>query len=143
MANDRFIHATGARLHAPCGSRKRDLLERIYDRGTPCIRKVGETDLQDFIDSFADECDINRIVQRYAAGDVSVLQRVQGVYADYAGTPSDLTSAFEVVKEVRAIYESADDAVKAAFPSLGDFLKNVQVKPAETVKKEVVENVDA
>lgn len=143
MPNVRFIHASGARVHAPCGSRKRDLLERIFDCGTPCIRKVGETDLQDFIDSFADECDINRIIQRYAAGDVSVLQRVQGVYADYAGTPDNLTAALEVVKEVRDIYESADDAVKAAFPSLGEFLKNVQAMPADTVKKEVVENVDA
>ena len=143
MSNARFVHATGSRVYAPCGCHKRDLLERVYDGGAPCIRKVGETDLQSFIESFADECDINRIVQRYAAGDVSVLQRVQGVYADYAGAPDNLTSAFEIVKNVREIYDSADDAVKAAFPSLGDFLNNLEVKPMEETKPEVNDNGNA
>lgn len=143
MANVRYVHSTSTRVHAPCGSRKRDMLERVFDHGAPCIRKVGETDLQDFIDSFADECNINRIVQRYAAGDVSVLQRVQGVYADYSGAPDNLTTAFEIVKNVRDIYDSADDAVKAAFPSLGEFLNNLQVMSAEDHKQEVNDNGNA
>ena len=143
--NDRFVHACGKRRFCPSGERKRPIFKRVSDSGCPAkLAKIGESDLQDFIQSFADECDVNRIVQRYANGDTTVLQRVQGMYTDVVGVPTDLTTAFETVNAARAYYDSLPAAVKREFGSLGKFLDSIRTIPSEASsddnsKKEVSE----
>lgn len=49
-----------------------------------------KVDMQAYIDSFADECDIYSILKQYAkTGDVSLLNKRQGVYADISGLNGD------------------------------------------------------
>lgn len=141
--SERYVHRNTSRRPCPCGSRKRDILQRKREAGrAPTLVKVGETDLQDFIQSFADECDVNRIVERYANGDASVLQRVQAVYSDVAGVPTDLTTAFETVSAARAYYETLPEAARREFGSLGKFLDSfvtIKEDPENTKKEDKAE----
>lgn len=141
--NERYIHRSPSRRPCCSGERKRPIYQRQSDSGKePTLVKVGETDLQDYIQSFADECDVTRIVQRYANGDTAVLQRVQGVYCDVSGVPTDLTTAFETVSAARAYYEGLPEAARREFGSLGKFLDSiVTITPdADQDKKSDVED---
>lgn len=132
MSNARYPLADRGRRSAPAGSRSAPVFQRQTSAGkAPHRVKVGETDLYAKIQSFAAECDVNKIVERYQAGDTAILSRVQGVYTDVSGVPSDLTSAFETVRQAREYYEALPDSVHAEFPSLGDFLGAVRVGPAD------------
>lgn len=143
--NDRYVHSRAFRHPCPTGERKRPIFQRKCEVGkAPTLVKVGETDIQDYIQSFADECDVNRIVERYINGDASVLQRMQGVYSDVAGVPTDLTTAFETVSAARAYYDSLPDAARREFGSLGKFLDSFvtikdDVRPENTKKEDKTE----
>lgn len=133
--NERYIHRSPNRRPCCPGERKRPVYQRKCETGKEAILvKVGESDLQDYIQSFADEVDVNRIVQRYANGDTSVLQRVQGVYTDVAGVPTDLTTAFETVSAARAYYETLPEAARREFGSLGKFLDSIVTMPSDEDK---------
>lgn len=83
----------------------------VDDKGRPVLVEVGTIDLQEHIQSFAQEVDINRIVSRAVNGDPSVLQRVQGVYADISGLPSN-------VHELQTFYKDAEEAFSKLDPAL-------------------------
>lgn len=125
--HDRFVHRCHSRRYSPVGGHRQPIYKRLRrEDGTAYLEKVGETDTQDLIDSYADECDINRIVRRYTAGDTSVLARMQGVYFDASGTPTDLTTAFEAVSHARDYYNQLPPAVQREFGSLGGFLAAIR-----------------
>lgn len=133
--NERYIHRSPSRRPCGSGERKRPIYQRQCEAGKEAtLVKVGESDLQDYIQSFADECDVSRIVQRYANGDASVLQRLQGVYCDVAGVPTDLTTAFQTVSAARAYYETLPEAARREFGSLGKFLDSIVTLPPEEDK---------
>lgn len=132
---DRYVHRSPNRRFCCAGERKRPVYQRHCEMGkAPTLVQVGESDLQDYIQSFADECDVTRIVQRYANGDTSVLQRLQGVYTDVAGVPTDLTTAFETVAAARAYYETLPEAARREFGSLGKFLDSIVTLPSDEDK---------
>jgi hypothetical protein len=124
--NDRYIHRNACRRPCPSGARRQPVYKRVTDARGERLEKVGETDVQDLIDSYADEVDINRIIRRYTAGDTSVLQRVQSMYFDACGAPCSLTEAFETVSAARSYYESLPQAVKREFNGLGGFLSAIR-----------------
>lgn len=133
--NERYVHRSPSRRPCGSGERKRPIYQRQCEAGKEAaLVKVGESDLQDYIQSFADECDVSRIVQRYANGDTSVLQRLQGVYCDVAGIPTDLTTAFQTVSAARAYYETLPEAARREFGSLGKFLDSVVTLPSDEDK---------
>lgn len=133
--NERYVHRSRSRRPCSSGERKRSIYQRQCENGkTPKLVKVGETDLQDYIQSFADECDVSRIVQRYANGDSSVLQRMQGVYCDVTGVPTDLTTAFQTVSAARAYYETLPEVARREFGSLGKFLDSIVTLPPDEDK---------
>lgn len=133
--NDRYVHRSRSRRSCGSGDRKRSIYQRHCEIGKEAtLVKVGESDLQDYIQSFADECDVSRIVQRYVNGDTSVLQRLQGVYCDVTGVPTDLTTAFQTVSAARAYYETLPEAVRREFGSLGKFLDSIVTLPPDEDK---------
>lgn len=142
MSNDRFVHANRGRRGSCCGDRHRVLYSRKLVDGRLELVETGRTDQDALIQSYARECDINYIIQRYANGDTSVLQRVQGVYTDVAGIDLDLTTAFSSVAVARDYYERLPLAVQREYKTLADFLAAVHIGGSKS-DKEVTENVDA
>lgn len=73
------------------GSRYKTEYSAKYDEnGVLVLEEVGKTDLYEYIQSFAESCDINMIMARYQAGDTDVLQRVQGFYFDVSNVPDNM-----------------------------------------------------
>lgn len=125
--SERYVYRNHSRRSCPSGGHRQPVYKRLRDPlGCAYLEKVGETDTQDLIDSYRDETDINRIVRRYTAGDTSVLARVQGVYFDATGAPSNLTTAFETVNLAKDYFNQLPASVQREFGSLGGFLSAIR-----------------
>lgn len=60
--------------------------------------------LQDEIQSYADQCDINNIMRRYQAGDVNALSSVQGTFADLFEMPQTRQEALQRVIDAEQLF---------------------------------------
>ena len=67
--NDRVSRYLSNRGFTACGSPTRDRFVKDSSTNPPTLKKVGETDQQALIDSFKNECDVERIIARFQAGD--------------------------------------------------------------------------
>lgn len=131
--HERYVYRNRERRPCPCGSRRQPVYKRVKDAHGAHLEKVGETDTQELIDSYAAETDINRLMRRYASGDTAVLQRVQSMYYDATGAPRTLTEAFETVSHARDYFEQLPPAVKREFGGLGGFLSAIRtVEPTRS-----------
>lgn len=91
-------------------------------QGVPHLVPTGTYDLYDVIQSFRDECDLGKIFQRYANGDVMALNKRQGVFADISEMPQDIFAAANLLDRVEAIYNGLSEDVRARIGSFADFL---------------------
>ncbi len=113
--NERVRNYNSGRGVSNPGRPTRDKFIKDSSTNPPTLRKVGETDQYGLIQSFADECDVNRIIARFEAGDTSVLQRVQGLYYDATGIPSEPTEAMNLGVLARDAWDNLSDEMKAKF----------------------------
>lgn len=107
------------------------------------------TDMQEFINSFAESCSIEHILAMCAAGDTSVLSRTQGAYIDATVIPKTFRDMLDIVIDGKAKFESLPSEVKQAFDNnfelwfsdagSDSWLEKMGLveKPVETVEKEV------
>lgn len=97
------------------GRRIRDKMSVVVNKeGAKVLEKVGETDFYAYIQSFKDSVDLKQIVERCAmSGDMSLLQRAQGVFGDYVGFPKDLRSCEDLRIATEGAYNALSDEQKA------------------------------
>lgn len=106
------------------GSETKEEFQAVYTPdGGKVLKKVGEFNLYKFIQSFADEVDVNRIVNAAVSmQDPSLLQRSKGVFADVSGLPSDMASQRDIYDAIIGKYNSLGGDEK--FGSIEDYFKN-------------------
>lgn len=91
-------------------------------QGVPHLVPTGSYDLYDVIQSFRDECDLGKIFQRYANGDVMALNKRQGVYGDISDMPQDIFAASKLLERVEVIYNGLSEDLRARVGSFENFL---------------------
>lgn len=138
MSNGRFgIYSAGV-LASPAGTGIRPRFVKRVEAGKAVLVQVGETDQQALIDSYKEECDVNRIVERYANGDTAALARVQGLYSDISGfadNPTDLLNA--PIKAREALQNLANKVPASDAPEASE-----TAPEASTAKSDVKEASD-
>lgn len=117
-----------------CGDPVRRTYKKIYQKTAtherqPELVVSSESSMADYIDSFAEECDINNILLRYSCGDVSVLNARQGIYADVSAFPADRSKS--VVKANHTVSDALDSVSDSAVSDA-----TVSDATVETVVKE-------
>lgn len=96
---------------------KKQFVGRYDYNGNVELVEEGVRNVYDEIQSYADECSMDNILRRFAAGDVSVLSKSQGVYVDASQLPEHFVDMCNLVAEVerkfnllpveeRALYEN-------------------------------------
>lgn len=116
---------------------KKDFVGRYDYNGNVELVENGIRNLYDEIQSYADECSMDNILRRFAAGDVSVLSKSQGVYVDASQLPEHFVDMCNLVADVerefnllpveeRAKYEN--NFVKYA---LGQRVADAVISPAD------------
>lgn len=135
-----------ARFFSPSGTGKEDVFQPVFVKGDcRVLKKVGESDFYEIIQSFKEECSVKRIVERYQAGDLQALRRVQGLYIDVVDAPSSLVEAYETINGVKDAFTSLTPEAQAYYGDPLSFVQRVMVGdyPNSVVKdteKEVVTN---
>ena len=98
------------------GSPIHDLYSPVFDeRGKMHLEKTGQENLYDFIQSHADSVDIHIILKQFAAGDVSVLSRVQGAYGDFTQMPKTFAEALNTMVAAEQYFLSLPPETRAQF----------------------------
>ena len=90
---------------------------------TPDVKKdggielvqTGVEDLQQYIDSFKDSCDVNLAVERFLAGDDTALSRGNPVFMDLLGAPKTLAEAYAINFRAEAAFENLPVKIREQF----------------------------
>lgn len=119
---------------SPIGSKFREdnTLIRNAD-GSRELRKLGDVNQYEMIQSFVDGVDLQRMISRYKKGDVTALDVKRGFYADVT----------EVQKDYKQHCDFATDPlIRSAYNTAVNAMKNNSVKqdPAPAPVEEVPDN---
>ena len=130
-----------------CGNRMEPhYVERYDETGHPYLVKDGETNVYEIIQSHKEECDINLMLQRYAAGDTSVM-RQDAKYIDTSNLPTTIHEYFNLMTAQREKFDALPIAIKEKFGNsfevwastsgTGEWLEKMGIqRPAPEPKKE-------
>lgn len=107
---------------------------KIYELSSdkiPVLVETGSYSQTELIQSFAQECDIHFIIARCQNGDISVLQKIQGVYGDFSGMPSSLPQVNDLILDAKDRFDMLPIEKKELIGSFQDFVKIVNSPDAE------------
>lgn len=103
-------------FYSPEGSRMHNDYEITIDkRGHKVLKCVGEHDIYEEIQSYAEECKIENILARAAAGDVAALNQRSGFYADITESPNNLAEAQNAILKLAKAFDSLPADIRAKF----------------------------
>lgn len=98
------------------GSREaNDYIVDINDKGHKTLKFTGTHDIYQDIQSYAEECKIENIIARAAAGDMSALNQRQGMYADITNTPKNLAEAQNMILKLSSEFDRLPSDIKKQF----------------------------
>lgn len=88
---------------------------KVQDDGSRDLVAVGEYNFYDEIQSHADSVDISNILDRYARGDISVLNRVSSVYGDFTSMPTTLGELSQRILDANDLFNNLAVDVRREF----------------------------
>ncbi len=94
---------------------KKQFVGRYDYNGNVELVEEGLRNVYDEIQSFADECSMDTILRRFAAGDVSVLSKSQGVYVDASQLPEHFVDMCNLVADVERKFSLLPVEERAAY----------------------------
>lgn len=98
------------------GSRYRDVYHAvIQDDGRVELEVVGKEDMQDFINSFKDSCDIELLVSKAVNGDPTALMQKQGFYGDFTSMPKTYAEMLQRVNDAKVFFDGLPVDKKANY----------------------------
>ena len=135
------------RFYSNTGSRERnDYQIQIDKKGHKVLKQIGSHDIYQEIQSYAEECKIENILARAAAGDVAALNQRTGFYADITDSPKSLAEAQNEILKLSAYFDSLPAEIRAKFDNSkerfvhlygsNEFLDLMGFKPEEAPKTE-------
>lgn len=130
------------RISSHPGNPIKQLFSGSYnERGQVELKEDGTEDLYAYIQSFAESTDIHSILKRYENGEVDVLEKVQGFYADITEMPHTYAEALQRIADSEKVFMSLPVEVRAKFGHSfseflaasqdDDFLDRLGVQPTE------------
>lgn len=131
---------------------------RIDKLGNIIVEEKGKENLYDYIQSFAESCDINNIIKKFESGDLNALNQRKGEFMDLTEMPTDYFEMVNTINEAKYKFERLPIEVKQKFDNdpnkfiatigTGDWYlklfnekKNDEVKTEKVVTDEVKEGV--
>ena len=104
------------------------------ETGEEKLELTGKTNLYEYIQSQAEDADIYNILNKFANGDINVLSKTAGFYADVRNAPKDLQAANNLICKVKSDFEKLPIEVRKEF----DFNANKYINSLSTGKFEEV-----
>lgn len=83
--------------------------------GSITLIQDGVRYLQDEIQSYEEQCNVNNIMRRYVSGDVTALGAVQGTFADIFDIPKTRQEALQAIMDAQAAFAELPLEVRQRF----------------------------
>lgn len=111
------------RIFNETGRSLRPTYKLMYSGKTNALELVqtGEENFQDYIESFASGCDLNVIVNKIKMGDLSQLNKTNGMYGDFTGFPQTLAEVLQIRLDAENVYNNLPDDVRNNFDGFDAF----------------------
>ena len=77
--------------------------------------ETGTVNIYDEIQSHRQSVELSTLLQRYAQGDVTALNQIEGVYADVVDMPSTYAELFNRVRDAENSFNALPEDVRALF----------------------------
>lgn len=106
------------------------------DQGNKKLIEAPPFDQYAYTQSFARECDIDLMIQRYDHGDLAALNQIPGVYGSASGLSSNFADYFAANKAMEAYFESDQKARQIYGDDFKRFLKDLSSGSYVPGKKE-------
>lgn len=124
------------------GCRTKEVLKpTVRPNGTVSLECIGHIDVQEEINSYLPDCDLNVILHRLATGQAPEIADRQPIFDDFTGYPKSPLDALNYVNELRYRFSSLPDEVRAKFDY--DFNKFVSSATFRTAADELSEKKDS
>lgn len=93
------------------------------DKGRVVLEESGRENIYDYIQSFADSCDIHVLMNRYQNGDVTALSQKQGFFGDVLDFPKTYAEALNHMNEMERQFMALPPDTREKFGnSFSEFL---------------------
>lgn len=96
-----------------CHGRTEKPIYTANEDGLPV--ESGTVNIYDEIQSHRDSVELSTLLQRYAQGDATALNKIEGVYADVVDMPSTYSELFERVRDAENSFNALPEDVRALF----------------------------
>lgn len=114
---------------------------KVMEDGSRDLVEVGQYNFYDEIQSHADSVDIKNILDRYARGDVSVLNRVASVYGDFTSMPTSLGELSQRILDANDLFNNLDVDVRREFDfDAGKFFNSLGTEKFNKVVEKYAKN---
>lgn len=87
----------------------------VDNDGHIILELIGVKNLPEYIDSFRESCDINVLVSRFNAGDVTALSRTQGAFFDATQLPHTYAEMLNTVINAERTFNSLPLDIREKF----------------------------
>lgn len=102
-----------------------DYLEVIRKDGTKELEEVGQTNIYEQIQSYAEQCKIENILHAAAMGDLSAFNQRETTYADATTLPKSLMEAQNLVLRMKQEFETMPLEVREIFNNSPEMYVNM------------------
>lgn len=109
------------RYITPAGSPFRPVYKFSGKTGAEELVKTGKENFQEFIQSFAESCDLSVIISRVNAGEFDLLSSRIGSYGDFTKVPQTKAEMLQSVIDSKQIWDSLTDKQRGEFKDFNDF----------------------
>lgn len=114
----------------------------MKDNGEFVLVEAGKENLYEYIQSFAESCDINNIIARFESGETDVLDQVKGFYGDFADLPDNMHEVFNILRRGRDVFDRLPVEEKEKYNnSFEQWIIDFEI-PVEKPDEKIVEKID-
>lgn len=94
-----------------------DYKVKVEKDGSITLVENGYIDTQEMIESHRQGCELQTLIMRYEAGDLSALNQVNGFYADMQNAPKTLADSMQLVINAQNAFDVLPIDIKKEFGS--------------------------
>lgn len=87
----------------------------VKEDGTIELMESGKTNIQEYINSFEEECNLQNIIARYTNGDLTALNKFSGTYGDFTEFPKTYAEVLQLQIDSRNLFNSLPIEIKEKF----------------------------
>lgn len=111
------------RYITPAGSPFRPVYKLKFSgkTGAEELVQTGKENFQEFIQSFAESCDLSVIISRVNAGEFDLLSARIGSYGDFRDIPQTKAEMMQSIIDSKQIWDSLSDQQRGEFEDFNDF----------------------